>query len=384
MGSGKTTWAIQKMNEDKENNYIYITPFLDEVKRIKEQCSDKKFYEPLQRGKGKLDNFHTLLADNKNIASTHALFQMSTDITRELIKANNYILILDEVFDVIEQTPLKKNDMEAILEHAHINEECFLIWNNLEYDGRYNDIKTMALNKSLIYVNNTLLMWNFPVNVFNAFKECYIMTYLFDAQIQKYYYDLHNIDYEYYTLKNRQLVPYNDYVIDKFLIKKNINILLNDVINKIGDNEFALSVSWYKRATNNKELITKLKKNLYNYFQNKVKAKNKEIIWTTFKDYEKYLKGKGYFNNFIACNERATNKYREKTKLAYCVNIFLNPIIKQFFIDKGVNVLEDKYALSELLQWLWRSAIRDDKPVNIYIPSSRMRYLLIEWLDNKI
>lgn len=36
MGSGKTSWAIQKMNEDKNNKYVFITPFLDEVKRIEE------------------------------------------------------------------------------------------------------------------------------------------------------------------------------------------------------------------------------------------------------------------------------------------------------------------------------------------------------------
>lgn len=32
MGSGKTSWAIDKMNNDNKNNYIYITPFLSEVK----------------------------------------------------------------------------------------------------------------------------------------------------------------------------------------------------------------------------------------------------------------------------------------------------------------------------------------------------------------
>ena len=38
-------------------------------------------------------------------------------------------------------------------------------------------------------------------------------------------------------------------------------------------------------------------------------------------------------------------------------------------------------ALSEMLQWVWRSAIRDDKPINLYIPSRRMRELLIDWIN---
>jgi len=39
--------------------------------------------------------------------------------------------------------------------------------------------------------------------------------------------------------------------------------------------------------------------------------------------------------------------------------------------------------LSELIQWVWRSAIRDGNSINIYIPSSRMRNLFIEWLNNE-
>ena len=45
---------------------------------------------------------------------------------------------------------------------------------------------------------------------------------------------------------------------------------------------------------------------------------------------------------------------------------------------------ENLYALSELLQWIWRSTIRDNKPVCIYIPSERMLNLLIDWLNNKL
>lgn len=376
MGSGKTTYAINKMNEDTENNYIYITPFLDEVKRIKEQCNTRRFYEPINYGLGKLESLHNLLKDGKNIASTHALFRMSTEITKDLIQANNYILILDEVCEVIEQAPLKKNDMQAIKEHAHIDEETkFLIWDNLEYDGRYNDIKTMSLNNSLMYINDTLLMWNFPVSVFKAFKECYIMTYLFDAQIQKYYYDLHNIEYENISI--------NQNIINRSKLRSKIHILDNDIINNIGENEYALSVSWYDRDKN-KQLLMKLKNNLFNYFKNKMKAKSDKIMWTTFKDYKKKLSGNGYTKGFIPCNSRATNNYRNRNILAYCVNIFLNPIIKQFFINKGVNVLEDKYALSELLQWVWRASIREGNDIYLYIPSSRMRNLLINWLNEQL
>ena len=48
---------------------------------------------------------------------------------------------------------------------------------------------------------------------------------------------------------------------------------------------------------------------------------------------------------------------------------------------KGVSVDEDTWALSELIQWIFRSAIRENNEINVYIPSERMRNLLIEWLN---
>ena len=48
---------------------------------------------------------------------------------------------------------------------------------------------------------------------------------------------------------------------------------------------------------------------------------------------------------------------------------------------KGVNIDEETWALSELIQWLFRSAIREENEINIYIPSKRMRNLLQEWLE---
>lgn len=47
-------------------------------------------------------------------------------------------------------------------------------------------------------------MWTFPTEIFNAFDEVIILTYMFKAQIQRYYYDLHGVEYE----VNGELVEY--------------------------------------------------------------------------------------------------------------------------------------------------------------------------------
>ena len=54
---------------------------------------------------------------------------------------------------------------------------------------------------------------------------------------------------------------------------------------------------------------------------------------------------------------------------------------KRFYCNHGVEVDDDMYALSTMVQWIWRSAIRDGKEIFIYIPSRRMRELLIDWIN---
>ena len=54
MGSGKTSWIIQSMNESYTQNiftqpnrrYMYITPLLNEVERIEVACPELKFRSP--------------------------------------------------------------------------------------------------------------------------------------------------------------------------------------------------------------------------------------------------------------------------------------------------------------------------------------------------
>lgn len=389
MGSGKTSAAINKMNNDTQNNYIFITPYLDEVQRIIDNCDKKHFIQPEHKGKGKLNSLHYLLGNKYNIASTHALFQHYNSYTKDLLKQGDYILILDEVCQVVEIVNLSKSDLDNILQnHAHI-EDNLLIWDDQNYIGRYDDIKTMSLNKSLVVFNGNLLMWNFPVEIFKSFKKAYILTYMFKAQQQKYYYDFYDIEYKYIGVKNKNgyytfsndIKNIPEYI---YSLKDKINILQDNKLNSIGEDYYSLSSSWFDREqkTRNKFLLKTLKKNVLNYFTNKIKSQSNETMWTTYKDHKKMLSGKGYTKGFVSVNARATNEFRDKKNLAYCANIFLNPIIKQFFQTKDIKIYEDVYALSELVQWIWRSAIRDEKEINIYIPSSRMRNLLIDWLDS--
>jgi hypothetical protein len=393
MGSGKTSWSIQHMQDtNKDERFIYITPFLSEVQRVKTSVTNRSFKEPLNTGKGKLDNLKKLILNEQDIVSTHALFQNADEEIIELLKVSNYTLILDEVMNVVEEYNLNKDDFKLMLNSKMVSVEKdtgVIRWNeSSEYQNtKYNEIKILSKTENLIYFENTVLFWSFPVSVFQAFKEIFILTYLFQCQEQKYYYDMYNLDYSYKALQKigekYVLVNHaNKEPYDKTLIKSLITIYEGS-LNDIGSDNYALSNSWFEKDKN-RTLVEKLKKNLYSYFRNNVKTPTPLNMWTCFKAHKNKLKGKGYTKGFVSHNARATNDFKEKVSLAYSVNKFMHPYKYKFFKSRGVVVNEELYALSELIQWIWRSRIREGEAINLYIPSKRMRYILLEYLESDL
>lgn len=402
MGSGKTSWSIQHINESPFENVLYITPFLNEVERIIEN-TNRDFKQPSYKGGTKLQNLNELLACQCDIASTHELFKKLNEESREYIQNGHYTLILDEVLNAIDPyDDIKKDDMKLLQDSGciTIDEDGFVIWNQdkADYDTQYNKIKILAENKSLLYVNQKLLLWRYPPEIFTLFDKVYILTYLFDASILKNYFDLYHIQYikKSITYENGKYVLSDFFIPDTKKYYSLIDIYDGKLNTNIVQKQNGLSSTWFKvQSKTNAKIIQQIKRNLNNYFRNILDAKSETILWTSFKDYKTKLRGKGYAKEFkteqlnevdnaygfLACNARATNKYAQCYNLVYCVNIYLHPAISQFFLQKGIKVNEDLFGLSEMIQWIWRSRIRNGEKINIYIPSTRMRTLLKSWLD---
>lgn len=389
MGKGKTSAAINFINESSDDiHFLYITPYLAEVKRIIESCPGKNFKQPDKVRGTKVSGIKQLFDNKENIVSTHSLFRYFDEEIVDLAYTNNYVLIMDEVADVIEQYFITEDDLKNILDnYAHVDPETkMLIWDYEEYKGEFDKIKKLCKLGGLMVYNNIAMLWLFPVTTFKAFRKTYILTYMFGSQTQSYYYNYYNIKY------NRLYVKYEDgkykfteTPVDsgsQYDFKKLINILENSKLNSVGDLDHSLSKMWYERNKKNSIMKT-IKNNTYNYFKNIVKSPSHKNIWTTFKDYQSLVSGQGYSKGFVSSNMRATNEYMDRDCIAYLVNKYFNPYIKNFFKTNGVEVDEDGYALSEMLQFIWRSAIRRGQLINIYIPSKRMRFLLASWIRNQ-
>lgn len=201
-GKGKTSWSIQLMNEaDKSEKFMFITPFLSEVKRVKNAVTNRKFSEPEvdKDNVTKLDSLKRLVRLGKDIVSTHELFSNIDEATLTFIKSHNYTLILDEVANVIEQAQISKDDIKLLLGHdgnepyVTVDENGFVAWKKEKYDGTFKRIERLAKTNNLMIFNNTAMFWTFPVSVFKAFKDVFILTYMFWGQSQRYYFKMFEV-----------------------------------------------------------------------------------------------------------------------------------------------------------------------------------------------
>ena len=396
MGSGKSTWAINHINQNPDKKFLCIVPLLSECERFKEK-TDIDIIDPEKWG-SKWKNFRWLVENDKNIVTTHSLIKMMDLDMLELLKSKNYVLMIDECLDVLDTYKISKDDLKIIFNEklVSLDEDGFLVWNEERkpYKGVYGDIKRLCSFKSLMGFKKEnsdelarIIMWNFPVDFFKCFDESYIFTYLWEGSIQKSYFDIHGIKYEKYMLDyDRQLIPHcKEIEYDK---RKNIVDLINiydGKFNKIGmkiGKSNPLSKSWYEdKRKKNRSIFSQLKNNTENYFRTVTKTKSIDNMYTVFKPYCKYVKGKGFANGFVSCNARGTNEFKDKKSLAYLINFFMSPDIKQFVEHYHIEFDDNLFSLSALLQWIWRSQIRDGNPIDLYIPSERMRELLKIWIN---
>lgn len=391
-GAGKTQGCIDMINKDDRNRYVFITPYLDEVERIKVACSSKHFVSPERRCDNrysKLNDIRTLLSKGANVASTHALFSCYTDEIKKLIREQEYVLILDEVIDLFQPVKLDGGDVQFLVRNNIAKkEEDAVIWDDDEYNGiLFNEIMEASKSRNLVDYDGSFYFWSLPIDVFRCFKEVYVLTYLFEYQMLRYFFDANGIEYELIGTKkiggDYRFCRIED--MDRRLnLKGKIHIVESEDLNSIGDGMFSLSAKWYERALNEqgRPKIVELKNNIRKVFR-KRNTGSTDRMWTTMNRFKGYLKGKGYSNGFITFNKRATNNFAQRHTLAYCVNVFMMPWMRNYLIKIGAkDINQDMYALSVLIQWVFRSAVRKGEEVWLYVPSKRMRTIFKRWLDN--
>ena len=280
--------------------------------------------------------------------------------------------------------------------------------------GRYIQEQKYVKNHRLIHNAKGKLIEVFPPDVLKAFTGIKVLLYPFEnSQFEKY---LKEFDFDCYTgfitedmtftydyearakPTNERVNPYKDLI-----------TIWTPATNKkktkhyVGEDEFDLSSNYYKKNATADDLASvgcDLSNWLNNAFDKPVKKK--DFFYSTYKvGYEskdrniwrdvKSINANKYKKSHVAINERATNEFREVTKVAFLGNIYMDVEVKSYLSSIGLLCLDDEketkrfddtFALTTLLQVVFRSAIREKNHIDLYLPSSRMRDLLISWLNS--
>ena len=401
MGSGKTLGVIQWMLNNPQNKYLYVSPMLTEVEsRIPEACRSLEFVYPCtEEYKTKGEHLLKLLEEGCNISFTHSLF---TDLTKRhlaLIKSHEYILIVDEEINFIESYSgnYKRDDIVSLEKAGHIsvNEDDLgrveWLWYNDDEMNKtvYSKLKRMC-DLGMLYCakrDRKIMVVHLPIELVQSSRRVILLTYLFEGSVMESFMDLKGIEVVPFT-EVKLLKPTRQVLAEAKELITFVDTTTTKAVSKL-----SMSSVWYSKNATTDEL-EKVSNAIFSVYR---KYGNRDsFIFTAPKalaDYE-YVKKEKILRNiihrkmpkdvdWIYCGTKATNLWAHKTIAVHAYNRFVNTAIKAYLQDYGNPPNDDKFALSEMVQWIWRTCIRNDEPVELCIMSARMKRLFTDWLDNK-
>lgn len=397
MGSGKSSAAITYMNEHRDERFIYITPYNDETERIQVSCPGLNFAVPEKNvpgtGYSKSGHIAKLVQAGRSISATHQAFKFLEPETWDAIREKGYTLFIDESLQWLDACSYSQEDLRLLVGSGVLGEDenkNFVLQKN--YSGElFQDLMRVLQSRELISWQSkagekTFAYWRIPPSAILCFRKVIVMTYLFEGQDIAHMFEMYQLPYRKIGVERDASSVYRfsdtrfsmpDYTEN---LSNMIHILDNRKINSIGDGAYDLSMNWFDK---NPARVGQLKKNIFNYFTNIHRDKPvSRRMWGCYEKDIPKLKVNGYSTKHVTFTARATNQFRDRTVLAYAVNLFMNGTLKSFYTRHGVNPDDNMYALSTMVQWIWRSAIRDGKEIWIYVPSKRMRTLLQKWIKD--
>lgn len=421
MGTGKSTEIINRVNENPGSKYIILVPILTEVERYKEALSATE-------GKGgkrsdiialdttesdsKTQRLLDAVSDGKTVITTHSLFSRLSSWDLSSIPKGEYELIIDETIVLIDRSTFKDVNIDLaekaglIEKREHPTIEWLYSYEMLP-DGEEHIGSNGALSKTVkavqgkhVYaVANRTVVFVVPPEKFDVFKGITILTYLFKGSETNGWLEVFKIPFEHLELYKDSVGSLKTRPHDGHYCGKEFKGLLNIYDGRYNDvgkknsrsKGHPLGSKWYDDKKNDKA-IQKLSKDTRSFFRN-ISKDREEYLWTCFTDhiesvrdshFSRSVKGEEYPEGYLIFNTRATNDYADRHVLAFLINVNPFPEIEMFFKSHGVTFDKDNYSLSVVLQWVWRSAIRKKEPVKLYLPSERMRALVLEWFEEPL
>ncbi len=204
MGAGKTTAIINYLeshNLNTQKKFIYITPYLSEVERLKENLCACNYHVPEDTNK-KTQQVKALIEKGESIITTHALLKGSEMVIADLIQSSpySYHLIIDEEYPSCEacyKAGAKKgypslDEYQLLKENEWIKEDDtgLITWTTTKDTSVYQSFKTVCTTKDVYFYKNHYIVLT-PERMWEVYASVTLLTYRFKYSSFGYYCDFY-------------------------------------------------------------------------------------------------------------------------------------------------------------------------------------------------
>ncbi|SEJ44494.1 hypothetical protein SAMN05421762_1551 [Pseudooceanicola nitratireducens] len=406
-GTGKTTEMLASLQPDRK--YLLVTPSLTEIDRFIKDAPDYVEIAAPKEGQGpKLIQLEKLLEQGHSVAITHKLFFMTLRLAHLM---TDYEIIVDEAPNPV--TCITTIDADAFNEavvgggYATICPETrqvhptmkWIKWQREMFDNDgepiyssklHPDIYKPAIQGQLHVGESGIFAVATPNQVLLAGRSLTVMTFLSEGTYIRAYLDMlaqshpkaaftvieeTPIDWR---MQARELVA-----VEELALPKHVSLSFSRQTRRSTD-------------TTCKSIGSALKNLLYRRWKG---VERTNIILTCARDkwfedrkgryagqWAKYSRmfGRDYGKDgvqWLPNKTRGTNDYKYASHAIYLYSMSPNPMVQNFLGVSGQG-FADRYALAEMVQWIWRTRVRDGLPVVVAIPDKRMRTIFEGWLNN--
>lgn len=399
-GSGKSTSLIQEVRENPEKSWLIVVPLLTEVDRfltdVNAGLPEPILFAPSigEAGSTKTEHMQLLMKAGMSIVTTHVMLKKYQEYELYL---GQYDVVIDEVPDVVEQynTKVTNGDWKGVIQadrFVDINPDTGEINPTREWATRrlkYSDDDTSIIKcfmtdievMQIHYVTDSYFIVHVPRQMFTLSKSCRVMTFLFEGTKLQKFFDRLDINYQH----DRNLELENAF-------KKNTRKLLTIKAHRSNINcafGKATSPKGKTRKDGAAWLASQWRSLRTDYTTEDVSIVSAKSAWSgldsngkeVFPAKDTFKFGTGLAKaQWLPSITRGTNDYIDKTVMVYLHNENMHPHMAQF-LDMGSDESKEHHAISEMIQVIYRTAIRKSEPITFVCPDARSTKTLNDWLE---
>jgi hypothetical protein len=364
--------------------YLIVVPFLTEVDRWKEEACIPLEVAP-DGIANKSDWLRDTVKDGASIVCTHTLFDL-VDLSRTDL--SEYDLIIDEVFDCVEAV---HGISESAFDRVYVGDGYATVdkitgrvtptqkWIELAEKVAPTirlDLFRRAKQGSLYKVDGQGFFVSLvPVELFTSPRSCTVLTYLAEGSIMAGYLKRLGIRF---VIDKEEDSCFKSRLIQRLEVKD---------IPALRDVQMTFTAQDRMKDKGAKKVSQSLKnlrsRELAGVQQDHIILSCNREKWLDSNDRPKgpfALDSRLAKVHWLSRTTRGTNRYRHCSHAIYLNDLRLNPSVKEWL--GWTKDEEDAWALSELVQWMMRTRLREGEIVSLYLASPRMKALLDGWLSS--